>query len=737
MGLSKVFKAFKKGGKAASGMKKGEVASNWPSGIRIGVYGHANSGKSVFFTVLNEFCKVSKKLQIAISDTLTSGQLLGHYRNIWGMGVTSDVGTMVDLRGEKKFPEATRGDKVLQFNAILDRDTKVPVVTLDYDGKAVSINEQSELKDKVTDFMSGCDGLLIFYDPKMLGAELQTQELVASFTNVLELLAPLNKRIPIPVALVVSKADILPGFSEDEQTRLINPEDESFLSNDFEVFMEKVLSSPQVASNQAWSGTVRDILTKLREFFKVVVGRTLDFQLFFISCTGSTPEKIGTDIGRSIYAPPDKITPVGVQEPLYWLLRSVLKYRGISRVRWLAKWATILSLAWITLFSIPYLYQFAFLHSQVISGEDAVLANHFEAGGSMSSLTKRQINRISDPYRSYQNKWVVNWLFRPFKQTADQLILNYRALEKVDIEKILDNYIIAFADMAGNPSSWPVRKLDDTVFIDDDNAQRYADLIADIDALGVAESDAELARRVERVKYYLDKFKMAIINTQDKTAIWNEVNDQILLIESREDIKLTASEQALHKALRTRQQQAEQVVVTRQTGSAIGDYLKTINDNADPKFRLETVPSRLQSDLPALQRDPANRESVAKINAYMDGVQKFKTRRKYVYRLASCPDGYHVHVMVRRGKGDTAWRVGKQLWPGVSVDTVNWRMGDQIVVAVDGPDDPETWGEKSAAKKELKGRLALFDLNKGIQIGDKTITFTFVDDLEEMLPRIK
>jgi hypothetical protein len=319
-------------------------------------------------------------------------------------------------------------------------------------------------------------------------------------------------------------------------------------------------------------------------------------------------------------------------------------------MHWLAKWATILSLAWITLFSIPYAYQFAFLHSRVTSGEDAVLANHFEAGGTMSTLTKRQINRITDPYRSYQNKWIVNWLFRPFKQTADQLILNYRALAKVDIEKILDNYIIAFADMAGNPSSWPVKKLDDTTFIDDDKSQRYADLIADINALGVVESDAELARRVERVKYHLDKFKMAIINPQNKAATWNEVSDQILQTESREDIKLSASEQTLHKALRANQQQAAQGVVARQTGGAIGDYLKTINDNPDPKFRLETVASRLQGDLPALQRDPANTAAVEKINAYMDGVQEFKTRRKYVYRLASCPEGYHVHIMARRGK---------------------------------------------------------------------------------------
>jgi hypothetical protein len=734
----KIFKLFKKGSKAAAGAKKkGHGELKWPSGVRIGIFGHANSGKTVYYTVLNEDCKISKKLQIAISDTITSGHLLANYRSIWGVGVTSDVGTVVDLRSEKKFPDPTQGDKVLKFNAIVDRSSKVPVVALDYDGKAVAISEQSELKDRVADFMSSCDGLLVFYDPKMLGADMQTQEQVASFTHLMELVAPLHRRLPIPVALVVTKADILPGFTGDEQTILISPEDENFLSSDFEVFLEKVLASNKVTSSPAWAGTVRDVLVKLKEFLKVVVGRTLDFQIFFVSPVGSTPEKVGTDIGRSLYTPPDKIHPIGVKEPFHWLLKAVLKNRGIGRMRWITKLAAVLAVAWVVVFSVPYLYQFSFLHPRTLDQEDAVLQGHLEGGGSMTSLSKRQITKILDPYRSYQHKWIVNWLFRPFKQTAEQIVINYHALEKVDIEKVMDTHILTFLDVVADSSRWPAKKVDDTVFVEDENAQRFGELVSDMDSLGIDESDAALLRRQERIKWFLGKFREGILDPQASAAVWGQMNEQISRHGSREDIKLSEAEQSLYSRLMEREQKQEVVVIAKETGSAVEEFLQTINDNTDPKFRLETAPRRLESDLAALRADPANSAVIARINRYLQEVQKFKTRRPFIYRLATGPEGCHVHVMARRGNKDTSWRVGKQLWPGMTVDTISWRMGDQIVIALDSPADRETWGENSTSKKELKGRFALFEMEKAVSIGDKTVTFSLEDSLEEMLPRIE
>ena len=102
----------------------------------------------------------------SVTDNATAGEFLKNFRSIWGLGTTADVGTMIDLRGEKKFPEATGRDRLLQFNAILDGDTNLPIIALDYPGAAVSITDPGELQDKVGDFMDGCDGLLFFFDPK-------------------------------------------------------------------------------------------------------------------------------------------------------------------------------------------------------------------------------------------------------------------------------------------------------------------------------------------------------------------------------------------------------------------------------------------------------------------------------------------------------------------------------------------------------------------------------------------
>ena len=80
MKLSKIFKGAKKGSKAAAKLKgKGKGAAapayDWPSGTKIGVYGHDNSGKTVYFTVLNEECKISKNLQISITDNATANEM--------------------------------------------------------------------------------------------------------------------------------------------------------------------------------------------------------------------------------------------------------------------------------------------------------------------------------------------------------------------------------------------------------------------------------------------------------------------------------------------------------------------------------------------------------------------------------------------------------------------------------------------------------------------------------------
>ena len=393
MNPGKILGIFKKGAKATSkkkGKKGDEKTYAWPSGIKVGIYGHSNSGKTVYYTVLNEECKISKDLQISVMDGSTASEFLTNYRSLWGLGMASEAGTMVDFRGEKKFPDPTAGDKVLQFNAILDHSHKLSIVAYDYNGKAVSISEKHELDEKVHDFMASSDGLLFFFDPKVMGAELQTQACVAAFVNMLERLAPLSSRLPVPIALVITKADILPGFTEN-QAVLVNPAEEHIISEDFELFLEKVLSSNKIASNPAWAGSVRNILVKLREFLRIVVGRTLNFQIFFLSNTGDPPEKIGTEVGRSIYTPPAKIRPIGVKEPFYWLLNAIIRNRRLKRFRKLAKYVTVISILWMLLYSLPFLYHFKIALPKPVKLENRILKTHDGSHLSTSENERRTI----------------------------------------------------------------------------------------------------------------------------------------------------------------------------------------------------------------------------------------------------------------------------------------------------------------------------------------------------------
>ncbi|MFQ5500023.1 MAG: hypothetical protein ACE5FH_10170, partial [Candidatus Zixiibacteriota bacterium] len=454
----KLLKLFSKGAKkgSKSGGKKSGGGFSWPSGIRIGVFGHANSGKTVYFTVLNEDCKVARDFQLSVTDTVTAGEFLSNYRHLWGIGTATSVGTVVDLKGEKKFPDPTSSDKVLRFNAILHRKDKLPVVCYDYPGKTVEIAETGEAKEKLMDFMTHCQGLLFFFDPKMMAAELLCQQHVASFVNMLDTLAPAGSRLPIPVALVVSKADLLDGFSGEQQSILVSPEDENFLANDFELFLEKVLSSDTLSSSLTWSGSVRRVLVQLREFLKVVVGRTLDFQIFFMSSTGVTPEKVGTDVGRSLYIPPDKMQPIGVRHPFYWLFTSILRNRRISRMRTVAKYVTLISLIWIATFSTPFLYNLSFRLPRLFQEENGILIKY---QGDPYKFSSKERSKTKRSYERYKNDFLIKMIFPEYWTPANDIYDLYfrgeRDLAQTTADKELDKLTETFSAIVSDSGRWP------------------------------------------------------------------------------------------------------------------------------------------------------------------------------------------------------------------------------------------------------------------------------------------
>ncbi len=732
MKFSKIFKFGKKGAKIAAKRKgkKGAEPVRWPSGTRIGIFGHTNSGKTVYFTVLNEDCKISKRLQISVTDTATAGEFLSNYRNIWGLGTASDAGTVVDFKGERKFPEPTGKDKILKFNAIVDKKKKLSVVAYDYPGDAVSISSSGDLNDTVIDFMAGCDGILFFYDPKILGAELESQARVASFVNLLEILAPIQTRLPIPMAVVITKADILPGYGGDEHARLIGPEDEYLTSEDFDVFLERVLSKPSIANNANWAGSVRNILVKLKDFLQVVLRRTLDFQIFFVSCTGTEPEKIGTEVGRSLYTPPPKMQPVGVKEPFHWVLNSIVRNKRLSRLRKLSKYAAVLSLIWVILFSIPYLYHFKILFPKPAGVEQHVAEAH---NGRVENATKDEKNDLIKAYNRYANSSMVKMFFGDFGWVAGRIADQYRGDAYQEALKDLKSYIDRFAKIVSDTMFWPkVKPADGTLEFNDEH-DKLMTTFAQYQTWDSASSLFEISGRMSG---YWNLFLEGVKQPKD-SATWAKIQAQIKYDRDLYGAGLSSEEKKLADAFMDIKVKVERAKQTEQASVQLDDLIETINGNPSPAYRLDDAVDTLRS----IRGSVGDRKSVQKINAYINSAQEWRESRKYSYTIESMPADWHLHIAIAQRGQDPVWKKGEQIFlvPGRQ-ESIAWKAGDVIYIAIDSSHTgDETWGEKPRGKTILRDEFAIFQMEGDVVFDDigKKVSIRFVPGLRERLPELK
>ena len=727
---AKIFKFFKKGARAVSGKKekpKGP-AYKWPHGLRIGVYGHANSGKTVYFTTLNEDSKVSKRLQTSVTDSNTASEFLANYRNIWGLGTASTVGTVVDLKGEQKFPDPTEDDKVLQFNAILDRSKKLSVITYDYNGSAVSISDTSDLKEKVLDFFDGANGIIFFYDPKVMGAEVESHAHVASFVTLLERIVPLSSRLPIPIALVVTKADVLPGFSGENQVILVNPEDEDFFSQDYELFLDKVLSSNQVASNSEWAGSVRSVLVKLKEFLKVVVGRTLDFQIFFVSNVGQSPEKIGTEVGRSIYKPPRILRPVGIQEPFYWILRSVIRSRRIRKLRRFTKFIVTLSILWMLVYSLPFAYHFKYLLPLATRMEDNILENY---SGNMLSVTQKERSRIRSQYDRYSRAWTVKWIFPKFVPVSQNIREIYGRFDIKDAIKKLDGAIARFTAVVSDPNLWPTyNPKDSQIVMNDDHEQLQTDLAEFLEI----DSSSVLFKRSDRVYGYWELFKQSIGDLTD-TTVWGVITRQVETDQGLYAGELSRAEDGLMNALSAKKVVKVQRVTSQQAGVELDELIEEINGNKDPEYRLDAAATKLKE----IRGQIGSGDGKNMINRYLANVKRWtKDRQTFRYRVEKVPDDGVLYIEVTSHGSDPGWEKFQQIYQDEEYK-IEWKVGDDIHIGFCEVNKECNRGADPSDKIVLSDEYSLFAMEKDLHFTNinKHVTLRFKPGLIEQLPELK
>ncbi|MCD6380429.1 hypothetical protein J7M07_08315 [bacterium] len=730
MKIAKLLKFVKKGAKKSK--KPGgdsENATQWPKGTKIGIFGHRNTGKTVYLTVLHHEGKQAKNIQISVTENRTSAEFLANFRAIWGIAPGGGAGTMVDQRGERTFPDPTVRERILQFNAILDRKKKIPVVTFDYGGEAVSISGDSDKSEIVNEFMAASDGILFFFDPKIIGAEMEIQARTSAFVNILERIAPLKLRLPIPVGLVITKADTLPGYKGEDQAILVDPEDEQVLSENFELFLEKILESNKVASDSEWAASVRNILVKLSGFLRIVVGRTLDFQIFFTSNTGNKPEKIGADVGRSIYKPPEKISPSGVKEPFYWILNSITRNKQLNFMRKIMKYVALISTIWIAVFSIPFLYHFNVLLSKPSRVENSILKsvdNHY------LSTSDDQRGKIYRAYDRYGRKWLVKELFPGYKVVADNLAGLYYNFNVDKAISNMDGTIDKFTYIVKRNELWPKYNPGKDSLIYDKN---HTDILTGLEKMHVGDEESVLFLRSDRVLSYWGLFTRFIKNGNDST-LTEEITKQVDF--DRNNAKnYSGTEEKLGEALLNLVAEKESKV---QSVAGLGEYDKIreqINNSSSPAYVLGRAVKELQKIREKLIPGVHDKQ-ISAINSYLNEAQKWKSRRQYTCVLETVPDMGHLHIEVTRSGRSPSWSKETQLLEGEEVK-LKWKIGDVIHIAFDELKYPCTWGKQSSDKKIFQGKYALFAMEGEITFKNigKTVTIKFKKRLKDRLPKLR
>lgn len=709
----KILKIFKKGAKAASkqsGKKGSGAKSSWPSGTRIGVFGHANSGKTVYLTVLNEECKISKKLQLSVTDNRTAGEFLNNYRSIWGLGSSNDAGTVVDFRGDKRFPEPTSTEKLLSFNAIIDQSNKLSTIIYDYSGKAVSISGSHDSTERVIDFMSGCDGILFFYDPKLLGAELESQAHVAAFINMLEQLAPLTShRLPIPVGIVITKSDILPGYKGEEHVQLVGGEDEHLISEEFEIFYEKILALPRVTSDAEWAKSVRNVLFRLKDFLRVILKRTLDFQMFFVSATGVTPEKVGAEVGRGLYIPPDKMQPIGVKDPFYWIFKAIIRNKRIAMFRKAAKYVAVASVIWLILLSIPYAIHFGYTFKKPFRVEQSYLKGRDME--SLSGTDKTQIKRAFTDYRN--SRLAKSFLFEDFRAPTGRILKVYEGNYIKNAKKELAVALKSFLTVVSDTDKWPkFIKTDDSAPEPNPIHQTFLAIFNKYhDEKDSASSLFGISdRALERWDLFLTG-----VRGREVAENWQSLQNRVNVDAGNLSLDRIPEEKTLDNALASIKIETEKKVEIAKKTVGLGDLIDEINGKEDPKYRLIDVVRTLKD-----MRGEVDPDGEKKIKRYLDKVGKWERSQTFKYEITSIPEG-HLHIEVVNKGEEPVWSdETDQILPGYPY-SINWKMGQIIHIAYDAPGAAEKYGKFATAKQELRGKLAIFDFDGEISFGGTSI----------------
>lgn len=600
LGFLRYFKrAAKLKGKVKRPGAPGEPAEQIDRSIyRIGIFGHKDTGKTVFLTSVYAFSKDSSDLQLLAMGE-TQAYLEENFNLMKGKGDDRITGEKIESR---RFPGPTSDDRRLHFSAQLGKTMNVSLEVMDYSGKNLYIDSSGGIPQSLADFFEICDCVLFFIDPEGINNEGELTRRVASFTSLIEQLSGRGKKLTIPVGLVVTKADELPGFKSGFQSALIGNNAGYIKGQRFNDFLSGIVKQRYLSDYPEWKNTLKALLNRFQSFFNPLIRRTLDYQVFFVSSIGgSAPEILGESGGKTP-VPPRDFRPLGVSRPIEWALGRIRACRRAAVFNGVLKWVVLVSLL-ITIFvSFFNIY------------------NKMKIDSLVNKISGLKFDRLEDysdlasAFNGYSNDFFVKLFFDDFRKISNE---KYNMFAGVSGDEWIRSQFQQF-DLMKDSTAVLLSITDDP----GSDTELYKKALA---SLGGILTMAEDLERTVKTQGYSTAWM-----TNDLKS-WREILNNLPPAEDHEKIsKLLGEYTALRQDF------------NENLGSKNYDYLLDMNDNRQLPGKLSDYKGKLEefAEIPGVDN------YIEKIDNYLGLVTELERKGSYIYFTVSGADpgvnGYYI-----------------------------------------------------------------------------------------------
>lgn len=333
-------KIFKKIAKLFGGGKRKEAVTSdrLPGERRIGIYGPSAVGKSVFFTMLYNACRSDREFNLAPDDQQTGAQLLNNLNTLrageWLAGTVeeSELNFKASLRGGASFPFSSK----------------------DYKGELVDLEQDSPSRADLIAYFRDCDAILFLLSPEMIADHRKCEREILNFQAMINQVTESGGRgLRIPVGLMITKADAIPGFENDHQVRLIGRSAEYLKAKSFNEFVDGLCEQSHIKQNIVFQEQVRTLLQSMSIFFDFLMTLSLEFQVFFLSSVGRVRTETAPD-GTTMVKPPENPSGIGVKRPFLWVVDTIRERERIARFNTVRRTVFSLALVVLLVYSLVY-----------------------------------------------------------------------------------------------------------------------------------------------------------------------------------------------------------------------------------------------------------------------------------------------------------------------------------------------------------------------------------------------